>query len=321
MTSVQASTIDLVVPTGTLELFGAGRANFKSVSGLTSDNLAATTTTFDIPAGLPSGKAILKLRSANSDVFIGGTDGIHTHTTGSKTTLGTVSNVSGSTATYDMYFKPTNVFGDSGIFYLTTALSSGIDGTENVAREITHVEHPDVLTNAAEKITTSAVAAMNAVTGTTGTVLISGATDELSAPATQNILMKVTDQDDYLKLMANNQQTIDLIYPGSNDGTVVDISKVTLTSLAANGQMRLTAVSSSGTGTLSGQITTTSAITAVLVASNPAGITVPQVEGAIKPLTDAIENRVADIGDYAESDDIPGIDPKSVYDGNTDYTE
>ena len=314
MTPAQAATVDLVVTTGTLELFGVVRADFKSVSGLTSDNLASTTTTFEVPSGLPTGRAILKLRGSADNVFIFDS----THTTGSKTTLGTITNVSGSTTTYDMYFKPTNVYGDNGIFYLTTSLIGNIDSNVDVVNTITHVEHPDVLTSAAEKITTSAAAAMNAVTGTIGTVLISGATDEINAPTTQHVLMRVTDEDDYLRLMANNVSSVDLIYPGSNDGTVVDISKVTLTSLASDGQQLLTAISSTGSGTLSGQITTSSAITAVLVASNPAGITVPQVEGAIRPLTDSIENRVADVADHMEID-LSGIDPKDAYNPDTDY--
>ena len=278
MTAAQAATVDLRVASGTLELFDAVRADYKSVpvASLTHDNVVViiTTTTFEVPAGLPTGRVIMKLRSAASGTFI--FDGVHT--SGTKTTMTPIDNVTSGEGTYDFYFKPTNVYGDDGIFYLTTKLTGSNDNTSNTVYSITHVEHPDILTSAAEKITTSAAADMNTITTQdVGTVLISGATDEINAPTTQHVLMRVTDEGDYLRLMANTGSDTDVIYPGANDGTVVDTSIITLTSLASNGQMRLTAVVSAGTGTLSGQITTESAITAVLVAANSAGITVPQV--------------------------------------------
>ena len=307
-------TLNLASGAATVNITGSTLTPTLTGGGTITIPVVATTTTFVVPAGLPTGRAILKIRSTSSNDFL--FDGAHTE--GVKTVLAVVDNVVGSTVKYDMYFKPTNVYGPDGIFYLTTVLNGDIDSISTREVAITHVEHPNVLTEAAETVSTTAVAAMNNVTGTQGTILISGATDVISAPATQRILMEVTDEFDYLRLMANRQQLVDLIYPGSNDGTVVDVRGVGLTSLASNGQMRLTAVSIAGTGTLSGQITTDTAITAVLIADNPAGITGPQVENAIRPLTDSIENRVADVADHMEID-LSGIDPKDAYNPDTDY--
>ena len=52
------SNIDLVVTTGTLEIFGV-TGGFKSVTGNVNFNVADTFTTFQVDGALPTGRVIL----------------------------------------------------------------------------------------------------------------------------------------------------------------------------------------------------------------------------------------------------------------------
>ena len=109
------SNIDLVVTTGTLEIFGASSDNdFNSVSGTVNYNVAVTTTTFQIDSSLPTGRAIFKDRSASAGTWLMDV----AHTNGVTTTLGTITNDSVSPTNYDIYYKPDNTFWSKWYFLL-----------------------------------------------------------------------------------------------------------------------------------------------------------------------------------------------------------
>ena len=116
-----------------------------------------------------------------------------------------------------------------------------------------------------------------------GTITISGAASVISGPLTQGLLMRVTNDGDYLRLLANNNLSEDLITPSQNSGTIIDRSDITL---SAASQQSITAVVGIGTGTLVTNLTvtlpdmTTTTIPSVFIFPNPAGLTVDQAERA-----------------------------------------
>ena len=287
MTSTQAGTIDLVVPAGTLELFGAVRANYKSVTGLTNDNAIPTTTSFQVGSGLPSGRVIFKDRAAAAGTYIMDV----THTNGVVTTLGTFNNNSGSPTEYDIYYKPTNTFGSDGVFWTTTIVNSDNSASTNRTVDVTATPHAGVLTRAAEDADLTGLSAvMNTITTQTiANITISGATIQIDAPKTQALLMRVTDDANYLNLLANTNAELDDILPGLQSGSTVNQARFTLQ--AAN-QQSITALSGTGTGTLIGTITAGGlTFAAVFVFPNPAGLSGPEAQVACEA---AIDGRAVD---------------------------
>ena len=272
------SNIDLVVPTGTLEVFGVTEG-FKSVTGNVNFNVADTFTTFQVDAALPTGRVIFKDRAALPGVFI--MDVVHTN--GSTTLLGTITNDSDSPTNYDIYYNPDSTFGVDGIFYQTTFVKSDNNSGQNRTIDVTRIEHPNVLTQEGEQADlTGLTAGMDTITSAlTGTITISGANVRISAPQTQGLLMRVTNDGDYLRLLANNNLSQDLIVPSQAAGTLVDQSDITL---SAASQQSITAVVGTGTGTLVTTLTvtlpdmTTSIINSVFIFDNPAGLTVDQAQ-------------------------------------------
>ena len=274
MTAIQASTIDLVVTSGTLELFVALRADYKSVTGLTHDNGTATTTTFQVGSGLPSGRVIFKNRT--SGVILED----KAHTEGTPTTLRTITNNAGSPTNYDIYYKPTNTFGSDGVFWTTTVRNSDNGAVENRTIDVTAVPHAGVLTRAAEDADlTGLTAVMNTITDqTVANITIAGAISQINAPQTQALLLRVTDDANYLNLLANTNAEIDDILPGLQSGSTVNQARFTL---QATDQQSITALLGTGTGTLVGTITAGGkTFTAVFIFPNPAGLTEPEAKQA-----------------------------------------
>ena len=275
------SDIDLVVPSGTLEVFGV-TSGFKSVTGNVNFNVADTFTTFQVDSTLPTGRVIFKDRAAAAGTFLKD----QVHTTGSTTLLGSITNNSTTPTNYDIYYKPDNTFGVNGIFFLTTFVKSDNNAGENRTIDVTRIEHPNVLTQEGEQADlTGLTAGMNTITtGLVGTIAITGATSVISGPLTQGLLMRVTNDGDYLRLLANNNLSVDLIAPTQNSGTSIDRSDITL---SAASQQSITAVVGIGTGTLVTSLTvtlpdmTTTTIPSVFIFPNPAGVTVDQVEQGV----------------------------------------
>ena len=286
LTTDQASTIDLVVTTGTLELFGAVRNDYNSVTGLTNDNAIPTTTTFQVGSGLPSGRVIFRERAAAAGTHLIDS----THTEGATTTLGVINNNSGSPTNYDIYYKPTNTFGDDGVFWAVTVVNSDNGATTNRTIDVTSTPHAGVLTRAAEDADlTGLTATMDAITtGTTGNINITGATTQIDAPQTQALMLRVTDDANYLNLLANTNAEMDDILPGIQSGSSINQSRLTL---QATDQQSITALAGTGTGTLIGTITVGGlTFAAVFIFPNPSGLSGPEAQVACEA---AIDGRAA----------------------------
>ena len=286
LTTDQASTIDLVVTTGTLELFGAVRNDYNSVTGLTNDNAIPTTTTFQVGSGLPSGRVIFRERAAAAGTHLIDS----THTEGATTTLGVINNNSGSPTNYDIYYKPTNTFGDDGVFWAVTVVNSDNGATTNRTIDVTSTPHAGVLTRAAEDADlTGLTATMDAITtGTTGNINITGATTQIDAPQTQALMLRVTDDANYLNLLANTNAEMDDILPGIQSGSSINQSRLTL---QATNQQSITALAGTGTGTLIGTITVGGlTFAAVFIFPNPSGLSGPEAQVACEA---AIDGRAA----------------------------
>ena len=282
LTTDQASTIDLVVTTGTLELFGAVRNDYNSVTGLTNDNAIPTTTTFQVGSGLPSGRVIFRERSAAAGTHLIDS----THTEGATTTLGVINNNSGSPTNYDIYYKPTNTFGDDGVFWAVTVVNSDNGATTNRTIDVTSTPHAGVLTRAAEDADlTGLTATMDAITtGTTGNINITGATTQIDAPQTQALMLRVTDDANYLNLLANTNAEMDDILPGIQSGSSINQSRLTL---QATNQQSITALAGTGTGTLIGTITVGGlTFAAVFIFPNPSGLSGPEAQVACEAAID-----------------------------------
>ena len=304
-----AATVNITGSTLTPTLTGGGNITIP---------VATTTTTFVVGADKPSGRVILKLRGSAVGTNVMDT----THTSGVKTTLATFTNDTTSSDIYDIYYQPTNTFGANGEFFITSKISSSISGTIDKEVDITAAQHADVLTTSAENADLTGLTATmsNPGTGTTSNIAIGGTdTTTANAPQSQAILLRVVDDVHYLNLMANAESDIDFLLPLIQSGTSVNQKHFTLTS-SDNEQQGITAVAGTDTGTLVGTITTggsPATIRAVNITPNSAGISVPEVESAIRPLTDSIENRVADIADKDET--LPGPFRKDAYNPDTDY--
>ena len=276
MTAAQAANVTLVVTTGTLELFGAVRANYAGVTGLTNDNALATTTSFQVGSGLPSGRVIFKDRAAAAGTYIMDV----AHTNGVVTQLGTFNNNSGSPTEYDIYYKPTNTFGSDGVFWAVTIVNSDNSASTNRTIDVTATAHAGVLTRAAEDADLTGLSAvMNTITTqTVANVTIAGAISQINAPQTQALMLRVTDDANYLNLLANTNAEIDDILPGLQSGSTVNQARLTLQ--AAN-QQSITALSGTGVGTLIGTITAGGlTFSAVFIFPNPAGLSGPEAEQA-----------------------------------------
>ena len=301
-----AATVNITGSTLTPTLTGGGNITIP---------VATTTTTFVVGADKPSGRVILKLRGSAVGTNVMDT----THTSGVKTTLATFTNDTTSSAIYDTYYQPTNTFGANGEFYLTSKISSSISGTIDKEVDITSAQHADVLTTAAENADLTGLTATmsNPGTGTTSNIAIGGTdTTTANAPQSQAILLRVVDDVHYLNLMANVESDADFLLPLIQSGTSVNQKHFTLTSSDGE-QQGVTAVSGSDTGTLVGTITTggsPATIRAVNITPNSAGISVPEVESAIRPLTDSIETKVDEVKVVADSTETKVDSTKTVVD-------
>ena len=325
-------TLNLASGAATVNITGSTLTPTLTGGGTITIPVASTTTTFVVGADKPSGRVILKLRGSAIGTNVIDT----THTSSVKTTLSTFTNDTTSSAIYDIYYQPTNTFGANGEFFITSKISSSISGTIDKEVDITSAQHADVLTTAAENADLTGITATmsNPGTGTTSNIAIGGTdTTTADAPQSQAILLRVVDDVFYLNLMANAESDIDFLLPLIQSGTSVNQKHFTLTS-SDNEQQGITAASGTDTGTLVGTITTggsPATIRAVNITPNSAGISGPEVESAVRPLTDAIEtkvdstktvvdsteNRVADIADKDET--LPGPFKKAAYNPDTDY--
>ena len=325
-------TLNLASGAATVNITGSTLTPTLTGSGTITIPVVTTTTTFVVGADKPSGRVILKLRGSAVGTNVMDT----THTSGVKTTLATFTNDTTSSDIYDIYYQPTNTFGANGEFFITSKISSSISGTIDKEVDITAAQHADVLTTSAENADLTGLTATmsNPGTGTTSNIAIGGTdTTTANAPQSQAILLRVVDDVHYLNLMANVESDADFLLPLIRSGTSVNQKHFTLTSSDGE-QQGVTAVSGIDTGTLVGTITTggsPATIRAVNITPNSAGISVPEVESAIRPLTDSIEtkvdstktvvdsteNRVADIADKDET--LPGPFRKDAYNPDTDY--
>ena len=262
------SNIDLVVPSGTLEVFGVVDGEFKSVTGNVDYNATVSTTSFQVGSGLPSGRVIFKDRAAAAGTYIMDV----AHTEGTTTALGTFNNNVASPTEYDIYYKPTNTFGSAGIFWTTTIVNSDNSSATDRTIDVTAVRHAGVLTRAAEDADlTGLTATMNTITtALIANINMSGAIAQITSPQTQSLLLRVTDDVNYLNLLANNNAEGDYIIPTIQSGTIIDQSKFTL---QATQQQSITALVPSGSGTLIGTITIGGIMfAAVFIFPNPLGL-------------------------------------------------
>ena len=266
------SKVDLVIPSGTLEVFGAVNGSFKSVTGLADFNATTTTTSFQVGSGLPSGRVLFKDRAAAAGTYIMDV----THTEGTTTALGTFNNNIDNPTEYDIYYKPTNTFGSDGIFWTTTIVNSDNSSAADRTIDVTAVRHAGVLTRAAEDADlTGLTATMSTVTtGLTANINMSGAIAQITSAQTQSLLLRVTDDVNYLNLLANNNAEGDYILPNIQSGSTIDQSKFTL---QATQQQSITALVPSGSGTLIGTITIGGiTFAAVFIFPNPLGLSVDE---------------------------------------------
>ena len=275
LTIAQAGTIDLVVTTGTLEVFGPLETNeFKSITGNVSFNPLPSNTTFVIEANRPSGRVIFKNRTTGVIISDG------THTLNTLTTLGTFINSTTNPISYDIYYKPTNTTGANGIFYQTTIVNGNTNSMIERVVGVTVIPHADILIQSAKiEDLTGLVATMSTVVAqTTADINLSGATSQISSAKTQALFLRVTDDANYLNLMANNNTERDFILPSIQSGTEIDQSRFTI---QATDQQSVTALAATGTGTLVGTITIGGRVfAAVFIFPNPAGLSQPEARQA-----------------------------------------
>ena len=309
-------TLNLASGTATVNITGSTLTPTLTGGGTITIPVASTSTTFEVDGSLPSGRVILKQRGSAAGVFIS-----KTHTTGTATEMLNVTNVSTGEDTWDMYYKATNVLTGSSAgreFYLTT-FSSGTNLSSSDRTLGTVVTtHPDILTNSAEQVTagSESLTFSTVTTQTTATLTGTNAVVQISQPRTQRLFLNEMDDDNYLKLLANNQSTKDFIEPLIQSGTGVNSDFLTIT---ASDQQIYSAIGDTGTGTLIDTfVSGGKTFAAAFVIPNSSGISVPEVVSAVRPLTDSIENRVADIADKDET--LPGPFKKAAYNPATDYT-
>ena len=309
-------TLNLASGAATVNITGSTATPTTTGGGTITIPVASTSTTFEVDGSLPSGRVILKQRGSAAGVFIS-----KTHTTGTATEMLNVTNVSTGEDTWDMYYKATNVLTGSSAgreFYLTT-FSSGTNLSSSDRTLGTVVTtHPDILTNSAEQVTagSESLTFSTVTTQTTATLTGTNAIVQISQPRTQRLFLNEMDDDNYLKLLANNQSTKDFIEPLIQSGTGVNSDFLTIT---ASDQQIYSAISDTGTSTLIDTfVSGGKTFAAAFVIPNSSGISVPEVVSAVRPLTDSIENRVADIADKDET--LPGPFKKAAYNPATDYT-
>ena len=277
LTVAQAGTIDLVVNTGILEIFGplnSGEFNSITGAGSVSFNPLPSNTTFVIEANRPSGRVIFKNRTTGVIISDG------THTLNTLTTLGTFVNSLTNPINYDIYYKPTNTTGTNGIFYQTTIVNGNTNSMIERVVGVTVIPHADILIQSAKiEDLTGLVATMSTVVAqTTADINLSGATSQISSAKTQALFLRVTDDANYLNLMANNNTERDFILPSIQSGTEIDQSRFTI---QATDQQSVTALAATGTGTLVGTITIGGRVfAAVFIFPNPAGLSQPEARQA-----------------------------------------
>ena len=238
MTPAQAATVTLIVASGTIELFGASRADYLSVTGLTNNNAAATTTVVTIPSSYPSGKYIIEL-STTADSQ---SKTVNTFTTGTDLEILNITNPE-TTATYIVYFKPTDVItGDetTSFVYQPVIQSISTSGTNQSFNVNESAIDQNLLTSLAEEATVGtelATFTFNGASTTTGLINISGATSGAGLPAdrTQKLILSQRDSDNYLILLSNIGAAGDVIInPGSNQETQIDNDIVLLNATRLN---------------------------------------------------------------------------------------
>ena len=297
------SGIDLVVPSGTLQVYGVS-TGFNSVTGNVNFNdLGTTTTTFQVGSGLPSGRVILKKRIAGRGVFIKDV----AHTAGTVTALSTFANSSSSPTDYDIYYKPTNVTGPNGVFYQTTFIKSDNSATTNRTIDVTANAYAGSLIEPARGADLTGLSATmgTVTTSATANIIISGATlSQIDSIKTQALMLRVTDDANYLNLLANNNADIDFILPFLQSGTTINQTAFTL---IASIQQLITAVIGTGTGTLIGTITVgTATFPSVFIFPNSVGLTGLEAEAACKDALDANDLTKTNVdGIIAQNTTIP----------------
>ena len=296
MTAAQAATISLVVPAGTLEVFGVVADDFISVTGNIHENVAATTITFEIEAAEPTSFYCLYNQTDNTVVAQG------THTTAAKTTLTPITNVSSSVKTYRFYIQ--GKFNSStSTFYQINSVSAmnNVTGANRV-QAVSAIAINKLLTNNAATVTAGSESATFSVSGTgttaTGTITIANATSQIDASKTLRIFLlgaretASANASLYLRLVAFREGTADLLQAASNDSTGFDSDIMTMTAVGA--VQAITAVDRTNTSKGIGQIMSddgTLSVPAINIFPNPLGATTPQIRGAC---TEAIREEAAD---------------------------
>ena len=330
LTSVQASTIDLVVPTGTLELFGAGRANFKSVSGLTSDNLAATTTSFVVESDKASGAYVLRNTTDGVEIANG------LHTAGVTTTVATITNVTSGSKTYSLLYKPNNVTTGTIAqqrFGQTYNVTANNDAAMNTTVGAVEQYHAETLTALAEAADSSAVTMLFVLTGDTAKAEITVAgtnTNRALVVVTQRATLISLDnvvggKSQYLTFLSVNDMNRDIVVPAQ--GNIIEFDnendQLLYTSAVALTVQQITgAIALSSTDNTTASITSTDgslAVPGVIIYDSPI-VTDAQLVAASEQATDGIANGMGYLisGDSA----LVGIAPKDAdYATGTDYKD
>ena len=323
-------TLNLASGACTVNITGTTATPTTTGAGTITIPVDSTNTTFVVESDKASGAYVLRNTTDGVEIANG------LHTAGVTTTVATITNVASGSKTYSLLYKPNNVTTGTIAqqrFGQTYNVTANNDATVNTTVGAVEQYHAETLTALAEAADSSAVTMLFVLTGDTAKAEITVAGTDINRAlvvVTQRATLISLDnvvggKSQYLTFLSVNDMNRDIVVPAQ--GNIIEFDnendQLLYTSALALTIQKITGVIAlSSTDNTTASITSTDgslAVPGVIIYDSPI-VTDAQLAGAIKPLTDSVENRVADIGDYAESEKIPGIDPKPVYDGNTDYT-
>ena len=247
--------------TGTVSSSGAGTINFLTDLGNTMVTIAASE---------PSGRFIVRDLATNINTA-------GTHTFGAESDILDIANVSTGATNFRIYYKPNN---SGSIFYSTFVQDVANDSNGDANISLISVRHADALTDSAAIATPPTSSLMIDTTDSSKGLVTIGTTGTPSNEAqTLRMFLDLTDDNDYITLLADNEALNDFIRP-NKAGTTIDQSILTLTATA---QRQLQAVSPQSGFTiadLSGGIPTViifPASTGISVADVVAGVNASEV--------------------------------------------
>ena len=223
-----------------------------------------------IAASEPSGRFIVRDLGANTNT-------VGTHTFGAESDILDIANVSSGATSFRIYYKPNN---SGSIFYSTFVQDVANDSNGDANISLISVRHADALTDSAAIATPPTSSLMIDTTDSSKGLVTIGTTGTPSNEAqTLRMFLDLTDDNDYITLLADNEALNDFIRP-NKAGTTIDQSILTLTATA---QRQLQAVSPQSGFTiadLSGGIPTViifPASTGISVADVVAGVNASEV--------------------------------------------